>query len=358
MDVLRSSATAVFALAAGIFIEVTLCFGQEARATLSGIVTDSSGSAISSAQLPLLNTETGVILSAQSNQIGQYRFLFLNPGAYRLTVEMTGFRTFVREGIALDVGQAATIDVALQVGAQSETVTVSAQAPLLDAEKADRGMVVDQKNLSELPVIARVPIMMATLTPGVTWTSPNYLTLAPFSNSGLSSWSINGSISPSADFLLDGAPNNMVYQAAHSIAYIPPVDAVEEFKVVTGAYDAQYGRNGGGVISVVLKNGTNAFHGSAYGFLKRPFLDANSFANNANGAPRGYDKLNEYGFTVGGPIWIPKIYNGNSSWPGKDTGMTRSPEARFPQSRPPRSASATSLRHSTIRACSCRFTIL
>jgi hypothetical protein len=198
----------------------------------------------------------------------------------------------------------------MQVGAQSETITVAAQAPVLDAEKADRGMVVDQKNLSGLPIIARVPIMMATLAPGVIWTAPNYTSLAPFSNGAFSSFSVNGSISPSAEFLLDGAPNDMIYQAAHSIAYVPPVDAVEEFKVVTGAYDAQYGRNGGGVVSVAMKSGTNKLHGTAYEYMKRSFLDANTFANNANGGARNYDKLDEWGFTAGGPVWIPKVYNG------------------------------------------------
>ncbi|MDQ2900656.1 MAG: Plug and carboxypeptidase regulatory-like domain-containing protein, partial [Acidobacteriota bacterium] len=318
-------------------IAVTPCFGQEARATLAGTVTDASGSAMAGAKLRLLNTETQIAFSAVSNEVGQYRFLFLNPGPYRLTAEMTGFRTFVREGIQLDVGQAATVDLALQVGSRSDTVTVAAEAPLLEAEKADRGLVVDQRNLSELPIIARVPIMLATLTPGVIWTSPNYTTLAPFSNSGLSNWSINGSISPSADFLLDGAPNNMIYQAAHSIAYVPPVDAVAEMKVITGAYDAQYGRNGGGVISVVLKSGTNGLHGTAYEFLKRPFLDANSFANNAKGAVRPYDKLNEYGFTVGGPVWIPKVYNGKDrtfffvAWEGyRDDTIARSQTSSVP----------------------------
>jgi hypothetical protein len=283
---------------------------QEARATLSGTITDPSGSSIIGAQVRITNLETGIVLSAQSNEVGQYRLLFINPGAYRLTVEMAGFRTFVREGIQLTLGQAATLDVPLQVGAQSETVTVAATAPLLEAEKADRGLVVDQRNLSELPVLARVPILMATLTPGVIWTAPNFNSLAPFSNGAFSSWSVNGSISPSGDFLLDGAPNNMIYQAAHSIAYVPPVDAVAEFKVVTGAYDAQYGRNGGGVIGLSIKNGTNKLHGSAYEFLKRPFLDANSFANNANGAGVNYDKLDEWGFSAGGPVWIPKAYNG------------------------------------------------
>jgi hypothetical protein len=286
------------------------CLAQEVRATLSGTITDSTGSAVPNAQVRLTNIETGTGFNAVSNELGQYRFLFVNAGSYRLNVEASGFRTFVRDGLELTIGQAATFDLTLQVGAQSETVTVSATAPVLEAEKADRGMVVDQKNLSQLPILARVPVLMASLTPGVIWTQPNYNSLAPFSNGGLSSWSVNGSTVPSSEFLLDGAPNDMIYQAAHSISYIPPVDAVEEFKVVTGAYDAQYGRNGGGVVSVAIKSGTNKLHGSAYEFLKRPFLDANSFANNANGAARNYDKLDQWGFTAGGPVWLPKVYKG------------------------------------------------
>lgn len=283
---------------------------QEARSTLSGTITDASSSALVGALVHIVNTETGVALSATSNELGQYRLLFVNPGAYRLTVEKAGFRTFAREGIVLTIGEAATLDVPMEVGSQSETVTVKGQAPLLDAEKADLGMVVDQRNLSSLPIIARVPNLLATLTPGVVWTAPNYNSIAPFSNSALSSYSINGSISPSAEFLLDGAPNDMIYQAAHSVAYAPPVDAVEEFKVVTGAYDAQYGRNGGGVVAVAMKSGTNKLHGSAYDFMKRSFLDANTFANNSVGGAKNYDKLDEWGFTVGGPVWIPKVYSG------------------------------------------------
>src|SRR5260370_1256984 len=165
---------------------------QEARATLSGTITDSSGSAIPAAQVRIINTETAIAFTAVSNDAGQYRFLFVNPGTYRLTVEKSGFRSLVREGIDLSLGQAGTLDVALQVGTQSETVTVVAQAPLLEAEKADRGMVVDQKSLSELPIVARVPVLMATLTPGVIWTQPNYNSIAPFSNCGLLHSSVNG----------------------------------------------------------------------------------------------------------------------------------------------------------------------
>ncbi|HEY3840719.1 MAG TPA: carboxypeptidase regulatory-like domain-containing protein, partial [Bryobacteraceae bacterium] len=283
---------------------------QETRSTLNGTITDASGSAIVHAQVQITNTETSISQSTETNDLGQYHLLFVNPGTYRMTVQMTGFRTFARENLLLTLGEAATLDVTMEVGSQTETVTVSAQAPLLDAEKADRGTVIDQKNLSSLPILARVPNMMATLVPGVIWTAPNYNSLAPFSNGAFSSFSVNGSISPSADFQLDGAPNDMIYQAAHSVAYVPPVDAVEEFKVVTGAYDAQYGRNGGGVLAVALKSGTNRFHGTAYEFMKRTFLDSNTFANNANGGSKNYDKLDEWGGTLGGPVWIPKVYKG------------------------------------------------
>jgi Carboxypeptidase regulatory-like domain/TonB-dependent Receptor Plug Domain len=311
MNRIRFDASAGLALAI-VGIIASPAFAQEARSTVSGTITDQAGAAVVGAQVHITNTETAITTSAVSNEVGQYRLLFVNPGTYRLTVEMTGFRTFVREGVLLTLGEAATLDVPMQVGAQADTVTVSAQAPMLDAEKADRGMVIDQQTLSSLPIIARVPNLMATLVPGVIWTAPNYTSLAPFSNGAFSSFSVNGSISPSAEFLLDGAPNDMIYQAAHSVAYVPPVDAVEEFKVVTGAYDAQYGRNGGGVMSVALKSGTNMLHGTAYYFMKRSFLDANTFANNAAGGAKNYDKLDEWGFTVGGPVIIPKVYHGKN----------------------------------------------
>jgi hypothetical protein len=172
-------------------------FGQETRATLSGTITDPSSAAVAGASLQLLNVQTGVESKTESSQAGQYRFLFVNPGTYRLTVAVTGFRTMIRDGILLETGQAATLDVAPQLGTQAESVTVGAEAPLVEAEKADRGMVVERVNVSELPTITRTPILLATLAPGVTDTSVRY-DWTPFSNSGLSTWSINGSTTLSA----------------------------------------------------------------------------------------------------------------------------------------------------------------
>src|SRR3954447_3852405 len=283
---------------------------QETRATLSGTITDQSGAAVSNATLRLVNVDTSVEITTQSNPLGQYHFLFVNPGNYRVMAEMSGFRKYVREGIQLATTQAATLDVALQLGNLAETVTVASAAPLLEAEKADRGAVIETKAVAELPTITRTPILLATLSPGVVATNPRY-DLTPFSNSGLTTWSINGSTSLSTEFLLDGSPNTVVYQSQPSIAFVPPSDTVRELKVISNAYDAQYGHNGGGVISIVTNSGTNQMHGSAYEFLKRPWLNANTFANNSKGiTARDYNTLDQYGFSFGAPVWLPKVYNG------------------------------------------------
>jgi hypothetical protein len=283
--------------------------GQDTRATLSGLVTDSSQAAVVAAVAKLIRTDTGVILETTTNSTGQYRFLFLNPGAYRLIVEMPGFRQFERSGIVLQVGQSANVDVTLQVGAQTETVTVTSNAVLLETEKGDRGLVVDKVNITDLPLNVRNPIMLAHLSPGVTHTSGT-AHLNPFSNSGISSWSVNGGLNNNTEFLMDGAPNNAFSGRTNRIAYVPPADAVEEFKVMTTIYDAQYGRTGGGIINVSSKSGTNQWRGTAYEFLKRTALNANTFSNNAKKLPRQGASLNQYGFTVGGPVRIPKLYDG------------------------------------------------
>lgn len=284
-------------------------FGQESRASVAGTVTDPSGSIVAGANVRLKNEDTSVSFEAMSNETGQYRYLFVNPGSYTLSAETPGFRTFVREHIELHVSQSATIDIVLQLGSQAETVTVGAEAPLLEAEKADRGLVIHNRNVVELPLNIRNPIMLAALTPGIQATTTS-LDLNPFSNSGISSWSVNGSANKTTDFLLDGAPNNAVYNQENTIAYVPPIEAVQEFKVMTSTYDAQYGRSGGGTVNVSLKSGANSPHGSAYEFLKRTGLNANTFADNAKRNPRQGNALDQYGFTVGGPVMLPKLYNG------------------------------------------------
>jgi hypothetical protein len=320
------NALVIFAAAA---LMVCSLKAQETRATLSGTVTDNQQAVIPTVAVRLTNVDTNTTSSAITNSEGQYRFLFQNPGNYKLTAEKQGFEQFVQTGIVLHISEDVTVDISMAVGVESQTVSVSSSAPLMETEKADRGLVLSQINLSALPLTTRNPIVLAEIAPGVTNTGQSY-NLTPFSNSGNSSFSVNGDTGDQTENLLDGAPNDMIYQGLNSIAYVPSVDAVAEFKVVSAPYDAQYGRNGGGVVSVVTKSGTNAFHGTAYDFLERAFLNANTYANNAANLPRSSTPLDQYGGALGGPVLIPRVYNGKDrtfffvAWEGYKQGINLS----------------------------------
>src|SRR4051794_35186325 len=294
----------------GLFILAGLATAQETRGSVSGLVSDSSGAVVAGATLRLTNVETGVVLTTTSNETGLYRFLFLNPGKYRLVAAASGFKTFERDNIQLSVSEAGTLPVVLEVGAQTERITVSAEAPLIEAEKADRGMVIDNKKVVDIPINTRNPIMLAALSNGITPTGGSTLDQKPFSNSADGSWSINGGVGSTVEFLLDGAPNNTIYNGVTTVANVPSVDAVQEFKVMTSTYDAQYGHTGGGAINISLKSGTNSLHGSGYEYLKRQRFNAAAFSDNAHGNAVPSSGLDQYGFTIGGPVRVPKVYNG------------------------------------------------
>src|SRR5262245_60231123 len=283
---------------------------QETRASLRGTVTDTSGSVVPAANITLTNSATGVALTATTNEAGLYRFLFLNPGKYKLVATITGFKTFERDNSTRTVNESATLPITLEVGAQTDRITISAEAPLVEAEKADRGMLIDNRKVVDLPINTRNPIMLAALSNGIVHTSGTTLDQKPFSNSADGSWSINGGIGSTVEFLLDGAPNNTIYNQVSTVAIVPSVDAVQEFKVMTSMYDAQYGHTGGGAINISLKSGTNSLHGSGYEYLKRARFNAATFSDNAHGNQTPASGLDQYGFTIGGPVWIPKVYKG------------------------------------------------
>jgi len=245
-----------------------------------------------------------------------------------MTVEAAGFKRFVRDRQDLQVGQKATIDATLEIGATSETVTITAEAPLLDESKADRGNVIENRRIVELPLNARNPFMLSTLTPGITYNGPA-IYQRPFDNGAIADSSINGGLNRSNEFLLDGAPNNSI-QGGNNLAYVPPVDAVGEFKIITNSYDAQYGRTAGGVINVQIKSGGNQYHGSVYEFYRRNWLDSNYLFSNSRGIPAGRFKaadgtlvaaehyLDQYGFQIDGPLWLPKKAFGPAALDARD----------------------------------------
>ncbi len=282
---------------------------QDFRATVNGRVTDTTRAAVAGAAVRVQNVETGELAAVTTSTDGSYAIPFLRPGAYALAVEMPGFKKYTRR-VRLEVSQTATVNVELSVGDLNEELTVAAETPLLDLGKADRGTVIDNRRVTELPLNARNPFMLSMLVAGVNYNGPA-IYHRPFDNGAIADWSINGGQNRNNEFLLDGAPNNSI-QGGNNLAYVPPVDAVQEFKIVTNSYDAQYGRTAGGVVNVSLKSGTNTLHGSVYEFMRRKALDANSLILNARGAPKSEHFLDQYGFQLDGPVRIPGVYDGRN----------------------------------------------
>ncbi len=280
-------------------------YAQEFRATIKGTVVDTSQAALPGATVTAQNQETNELATAVTNGEGAYTIPFLRPGVYSLSVEMSGFQKNTRTNLRLSVGETANITVTLGVGL-TETVNVVSETPLLETSRADRGTVIDSARIAELPLQSRSPMALVVLVAGVNYNA-QAIYLRPFDNGALAAWSMNGGQSSNNEFLLDGAPNN-ANQGGNNIAYVPPAEAVGEMKISTNSYDAQYGRTAGGVVNVSLKAGTNSFHGVVYDFMRRKALAANSFILNTSSRPKTDQYIDQYGFSVDGPIWKNKTF--------------------------------------------------
>jgi hypothetical protein len=302
----RLKSYACLLAAAMVMAAAAPAFAQEFRATVRGEVVDANQGALPGATVTLRNTDTNEVGRAATNASGGYTLPFLRPGPYEMTVELPGFRKYIRSGMVLQVNETATINVALAVGGVTEEVSVVAESPLLETSNASRGTVIDAARIAELPLQSRSPMALATLVAGVNYNA-QAVYLRPFDNGALADWSMNGGQNRNNEFLLDGAPNN-ANQGGNNIAYVPPAEAVQEFKVSTNSYDAQYGRTAGGVINMTLKTGTNNFHGVGYYFARRKELAANSFLLNSRSQPRTDQFLDQYGFALDGPIIKGKTF--------------------------------------------------
>jgi outer membrane receptor protein involved in Fe transport len=276
---------------------------QDFRGTIQGRVTDPQGGAIPHVTVLVTNEATGVAAEGLTESDGAYAAPFLLPGRYRVEVALPGFKKFVQSGIAVGVAQRATVDVTLTLGEVTETVDVRAEASLLDRASGALGQTIDAKRVEDMPLNGRMIFMLNRLAAGVNWQVPTFGAtgtsgLRPFDNGGGSAWSINGGQVSTNEFLLDGAPNS----TRGRYNFGPPVDAVEEFRIQTNTYDAQYGRTGGGVVNMTLKSGGNAFRGQAWNFLKNDRFNANNALNNSQGEPKPPYQANQYGTTIRGPI--------------------------------------------------------
>lgn len=299
-------------LGLGLIVLLLLCFGlpsparaQKDTASIVGTVRDSTGAVIPDAKITVTDVDRGTSFTTSTTASGDYVAGPLRIGRYKVTVEKQGFKTAVAGPVELDVQQRAAVDVTLEVGPMIQTVQVQEAAPLLETLTSDLGQVVGSRNMVTLPLNMRNFSQLALLSGGVAPAEPGAR------NAGSFGFSSNGGRAYQNNFLLDGIDNNSnLTDLLNETSYVvqPSVDALQEFKVQTNAYTAEFGRGNGAILNATIKSGTNEFHGDVYEFLRNDKLDARNFFD----AARAPYQQNQFGFTIGGPIRLGRFYDGRN----------------------------------------------
>jgi hypothetical protein len=287
-----------------------ICFAQTETARLQGTVTDPSDAIVVKATITVRNFGTGLATTAETNREGYYVIPGLSPGRYNMEVTQPGFQKFERD-FELQVSQVAVVDVKLQVGTSTQSVTVTEGSPVIDAADSSLGSVIEGRQITELPLNGRNFTQLATLVPGVnrgiptgaaTGTQNNTETFR-YSESGGGSLSVNGLPPQANNFIFDGIDNNETL--VNTIIFFTPADALQEFKVITNVAPAEYGRAGGGIVSSTLHSGSNEFHGSAFWFHRDESLDSKFFFDSGK---KPVFARNQFGGTLGGPVIKNKLF--------------------------------------------------
>ena len=281
----------------------TRAYAQDATGKIAGNVTDASGAVVQGARVTITNAETRSVKQATTDKSGYYQVQQLPIGNYEVSAEATGFQTDVtRTKSPLEINQTLRLDLTLQVGSTSTTVEVESQGTIVETQNATVGGTVTGRAIFELPLNGRNTFDLLATLPGVTPTNPD--------SGAAGGYSIGGGRTDSVTFLIDGGNDNNLLSNAAVVQ--PNPDAVAEFRVLESNYGAEYGRNAGGIVSLVTKSGTNSLHGTLYDYLRNEDLDANKFFLNEQAQPRPVLKRNQFGGTVGGPIMIPKVFDGRN----------------------------------------------
>src|SRR2546426_1661393 len=294
-----------------------LCFAQD-RGTITGIVSDASGGAVPGAAVKVKNPATGLQQTTTTGPDGTYNVPYLPVGTYTVTAEKTGFRTAEAPEIRVSVNTTTRVDLRLEVGEVQQTVEVTAAATTVQSERTDLGKVFNSRAITDLPLTLsgglRNNLQFVLLTPGVTTTPGDNLSLR-----------IGGGLSAEHSMLLDGAEANSERRNDPSFQSVS-VDAIAEFKVITNSYSAEYGRTGNGIINFTTKSGTNEIHGSLFEFFRNDKLNARGFYPRT----RSIVRQNNFGGTAGGPVFLPKLYDGRN----KSFFFFSYEKARFRQGNP------------------------
>ncbi len=305
-------------IVAALFWGLPAC-AQESRGSISGTVLDPQGAVVPSARVVVANTQTNAEYNTTTNTTGFFEVPLLNPGNYSVTVELTGFKKAVRSGLELNVGGRLSVEIRLEVGEVAETVQVTGAAPLLETKSASGGRVVSSREISDLPVNSMNPFLLVGLAAGMQWTgSPSGMQRA-FDVGGTSAFNTAGNIGQN-EYALDGAP---VTGTERRVGYVPPLDAVAEFKLETASFDASFGHTSGATVNVGSRSGTNAFHGSVFDqhwqnrwnatphFTRLAYETQLRTGKKKPGDPKQTSgRSNNYGGSLGGPVRIPGLFDG------------------------------------------------
>ena len=275
---------------------------QDATGTIAGVIADPTGAVIQQAKVTVTNVGTTTAKETYTDKSGFYQVPHLPIGSYEVTVEAPGFSKQTSSSSSLDINQTLRIDFKLQIGRVSDVVNVESQESTVETQNSTVGGTVTGEAIFELPLNGRNTLDLLATQPGVTLTNPD--------NGGAGNYSIGGGRTDSVTYLLDGGLNNDLL--SNGVVVNPNPDAVAEFRVIESSYAAEYGRNAGGIVSIVTKSGTNDLHGTMYDYARNDFFDANDFFSNQQDLPRAVLKRQQYGLTFGGPIVIPRIVNGRN----------------------------------------------
>ena len=291
-----------------LFVSVSV-FGQEFRATLTGRVADPTGAVIPKVQITVTNMDTGVAVNTVSDKSGNYTVPFLLPGKYSIEATASGFDTFIHDNITLQTGSKVNEDLSLRIGATTQEVHVSTDNTLLETSSATMGQVLTADEIADLPDNGRSPLGLAKTEEGVVPKAKNSVVQTrPFDNSATSDFSIGGGNSQSNEYLLNGVPNNQ--DSSRVPGYSPNLDSVASIRVDVFESDASYGDTSGGTVNMTTKAGTNAYHGTASEFNQFSAINAPQRWFVPSGQVTPATRQNQYAATFGGPVWIPKLYNG------------------------------------------------
>jgi trimeric autotransporter adhesin len=283
-------------------------WAQSTQGGIRGSVTDAQGAVVVNAVIALTNQATSEVRSTATNAAGAYDFASVVPGTYSLTVQSPNFRKFERTNITIGTQEYLNVDVPLEVGTVSESVLVTEDVPLVETADASQGQVLDNQKLTDLPNLGRNPFMMSKIVQNVVQVGPPAYNRME-DQSGSSMISISGGPVRGNNYLLDGIP---ITDSDNRAIIIPSLEAVEEVKIQANTYDAEMARTGGGMFNTLMKSGSNDYHGSAYGHLRRTSWDANNYFSNAAGIGITDQPNTTWGASFGGKVWIPKLYDGKN----------------------------------------------